>query len=171
MSVYRQEEISLARASVSWPPALPLTPQVILLPLIFSLLSPGKHQPTLLRFVICLQRVFLEKSFVPWPKVRERKRESSRITMHSLRQHLLLIPHRNGVLHYLGFCPSAGFIFRLNYLRFRGAACKLLFCTMLWWTSWYGCVRQRDVYNGTDMWSRWKKINLTQTNVGTSSQL
>lgn len=75
-------------------------------------------------------RFFLERSFCPVAKkVKERKRGSSRITMHSLRQHLLLIPHRNGVLHYLGFCARVGFIFRLNYLGLFSwaAACNLHF--------------------------------------------
>lgn len=144
--VYRHEEISLAWASVSWPLVLPLTPRSSCR-YSFSHFSPLEKNSRLYN-VSSFSLLFRRGVFVLWPKVDERKRGSSRTTTHSLRQHLLLIPHRNGVLHYLGFCPSVGFIFRLNYLGFRGCGSQFAFLTMLWWTSWYGRVRQRDVYQG-----------------------
>lgn len=75
MSVYRQEEISLARASVSWPLALPLTPQVILLPLIFSSL-PWKTPVDSTALSHLLAKSFFGEEFCPVAKSqREKERE------------------------------------------------------------------------------------------------
>lgn len=144
------------------PPALPLTPPGHPAATHFLLPLPWKTPADSAALRHLLAKSLFGGEFCPVAKSqRGEERESSRITMHSLRQHLLLIPHRNGVLHYLGFCPSAGFIFRLNYLRFRGAA-SCFFCAMLGWASRYvacaaaGCLQwdRRGVIG--------KKINSAQ---------
>lgn len=56
--------------------------------------------------------------------------------MRSLQQHLLLIPHRNSIFHYLrlGSCPSVGFIFSVYHMSFF-LLMHLVRC-MLWVGMW-----------------------------------